>query len=85
VLALVYIKQRKVQAHRKWMTTSYALCYGAVILRSAGPLLTTYGVSLTVANTIEMWSWVGGLVFVWWLFGLEAPRAARPAAASASR
>ncbi len=63
-IAWVYIRQRNVNAHRTWMTISYSLCYGAVILRSAGPLLTTYGVSLATANTIELWSWVIGPVFV---------------------
>ncbi|NDV00346.1 DUF2306 domain-containing protein [Pseudoroseicyclus tamaricis] len=78
-LALRAILAGRVEAHRRWMTRSYALTFGAVTLRLQLPLLLIlYDYDYTPASLILAWSsWVPNLLVAEWL--LRRPTRPAPA------
>ena len=69
-LAYTSIRKKKVDAHQKWMTLSYALTFAAVTLRLWLPLLNDlFGIEFVIAYRIIAWlCWVPNLILAEWLF-----------------
>lgn len=77
-IALIHIRARRIDQHRRWMLRSFVLTAGGITLRLqivAGNLL---GVPLEAYYTALAWtSWLPqALLLEWWL--RRAPRVARP-------
>ncbi len=63
--AYATIRQRKVQAHRRWMLRNFSLTFGAVILRLMLPTALNYGIPFDVAYPVIAWlAWVPNLIVV---------------------
>ncbi len=61
--AYFYIREKQVDAHRKWMTFSYAACFAAVTLRLWMPFLIAVFHDFETAYVIVAWlCWVPNLV-----------------------
>lgn len=67
--AYAAIRQRDVEAHRRWMIRNFALTYAAVTLRIQMPLLIAGGMEPVLALNVVGWTcWVPNLIAVeWWL------------------
>jgi len=63
------IRQRRIEAHRRWMIRSYALTFAAVTLRIYLPLLAdALGLGFSTAYAIVAWlCWVPNLIVAEWM------------------
>jgi len=63
--AYLYIRQGRIEEHRRWMMRSYALTFAAVMLRIWFPLSQFTGMEYIPAYRISAWlCWVPNLIFV---------------------
>ena len=64
VRAYLAVINGKIDAHRRWMIRSYALCFAAVTLRLWLPLLTgAFGIDFMIAYPIIAWlCWVPNII-----------------------
>jgi uncharacterized membrane protein len=67
--AYLAIRRRAVRQHREWMARSYALIFGAVMLRIWIPLLVMVfqGQFLPAYRLVAWLSWVPNVLFVEWI------------------
>lgn len=66
--AYFHIREKQVNAHRKWMTFSYAACFAAVTLRLWLPLLSAVFKDFTTAYIIVAWMcWAPNLAVAYFL------------------
>lgn len=66
IMAIIKIKKRDIEAHKKWMYRSYALSFAAVTLRLLVPLMsiyTTWGEEFIIISTAWL-SWMINLAVV---------------------
>lgn len=62
------IRQRRVQAHRRWMIRSYALAAAAITLRIYLPICLVSGVPYTTCYPLIAWlCWIPNWIFAEWL------------------
>src|ERR1700722_620280 len=62
------IRRRLVEAHRRWMTISYALTAAAITFRFDIALFPLFGLSFVDAYRIASWTcWLGNLMIAAWL------------------
>ena len=67
-MAYKTIRNKEIEAHRKWMTFNYALTFAGVMLRLWVPTLTSIGLDFLVAYRIIAWlCWVPNLFVAQWL------------------
>ncbi len=69
VLGVYHTFQCNIDAHRRWMLRSYALCFAAVSLRAEVFMLTAFGqLPFDQAYAIASWTcWTGNLLFTEWV------------------
>ncbi len=68
LLAYRHIRSGRVREHEKWMTYSFAACFGAVTLRLWMPLLILLTGDFFTAYRVVAWlCWVPNLVVAWWI------------------
>ena len=67
-LAYQNIRNRRLAAHQKWMTYSYAACFAAVTLRIWLPMLTAITHDFIISYKIVAWlCWVPNIVVAYFL------------------
>jgi Predicted membrane protein (DUF2306) len=75
---------RDFEAHRRWMLRSFALIFGAVMLRLYIPISIALGIPFGTAYPVIAWiSWVPNIVLIEWWIRRDAPRRAQDRAPAA--
>jgi uncharacterized membrane protein len=84
-IAYASIKRRRIDAHRAWMTRSYALIFAAVTFRVWLAVLSAAGLPFSEVYAVGSWtSWLVDLLAAELLLSRAAGRRREPAAAHAA-
>ena len=68
------ILARDYEAHRRWMLRSFALIFGAVMLRLYMPVSSVLGIEFGTAYPVVAWiDWVPNILLMEWWLRREAP------------
>jgi uncharacterized membrane protein len=73
--AYVLVRQRRFVEHREWMIRSYAIIFGAVLLRLQAPIVGALTPDFDTGYAILAWSsWVPNLIWAEWYVRRSAAR-----------